>query len=24
VEAVYRSPSGKSDYRWAQQTAAGG
>jgi fatty-acyl-CoA synthase len=24
VEAVYRSPSGKSDYRWAQQTATEG
>ncbi len=24
VDAVYRSPSGKSDYRWAQQTATEG
>ena len=23
VDAVYRSPSGKADYRWAQQVAAG-
>lgn len=24
VDSVYRSPSGKADYRWAQQVAAGG
>jgi acyl-CoA synthetase (AMP-forming)/AMP-acid ligase II len=24
VDAVYRSPSGKSDYRWAREAATGG